>query len=65
MAGATGAAIVGDGGNNLRWRDRCDSCGYVSSCIQHASHPSPGVRIHCGSYRCERCGQLSEITIYG
>lgn len=65
MAGASGAVIVGDDGRNIQWRDKCESCGYVSSCIHHTSHPSPGVRVHCGNYRCERCGQFSEITIYG
>jgi len=65
MAGATGAVIVSDNGKELRWRDKCELCGHVSSCIHVLSSPMPGTRVCCGMYRCERCGHSSEIAIYG
>lgn len=65
MSGATGAVIVFDDGRSLKWRDKCESCGNVSSVIHVSGSPSPGTQVHCGIYRCERCGQNSQITLYG
>lgn len=65
MAGATGAVIVFDDGKTLKWRDKCEACGNVSSIIHVSSSPSPGTQVHRGMYRCDRCGQSSQITIYG
>jgi hypothetical protein len=65
MAGATGAVVVRDDGKNMQWRDKCEGCGYVSSCVHHMSTPGQGSRVCCGHYRCERCSKMSEIVIYG
>jgi len=65
MAGATGAVVVRDNGKYMQWRDKCEGCGYVSSCIHQMSTPTLGSRVLCGLYRCERCNKTSEIVIYG
>jgi uncharacterized cysteine cluster protein YcgN (CxxCxxCC family) len=65
MAGATGAVIVRDDGKNMQWRDKCEGCGYVSSCVHHMSSPSQGTIVHAGVYCCPQCRHTSQITIYG
>lgn len=65
MSGASGAIVVFDDGKTLKWRDKCEGCGFVSSVIHVSSSPSSGTQVHHGMYRCERCGHSSQITIYG
>lgn len=58
-----GAIIVSDNGSSARYKDKCESCGYVGSSIKNMNSSGNGHTIFTSSFMCPKCRNRQEIQI--
>jgi hypothetical protein len=62
--GGEGCVIVRERGNQIVWKQKCESCGKTQPGEQHSSKPSSGATYTSG-FMCAFCGEHQDVRIYG
>jgi hypothetical protein len=60
----TGAVIIEQKGNTIRWKKKCEKCGWVDSSTTSQSAPSRNATSSSG-FSCPKCKNRQNVKIQG